>query len=986
MAVSLIQQPTSPNGAYTRLLYVASGSVTTSNPQYQYVMDIYESGSSDMITRVTQTPNPAGTAVFDPSRIFQGELEQDNIWNILNGNAATGSGKTFIVNFGEQYGTSVSSSVTVYPDLQNTEIDITPAVVDPNNGISYNFQSGSYLPVSGAEDIVLSNDPLLLNYGRKSFTEPGTVFKPVGVLDYETVSYLNDATDPYTTYDVVLYANDTVLKTITDKNLNIGSTNAKMVYVGVGPQNLMEANADLIPFFTTETWSHYTVTIKTAGASFTNTVYFANEAINPTILHQITFNGNLLVTTVPPISQKEKVRFAWINEYGVWDYYNVYNAVKRSSNITKQNVTLPQVDYSSTSSPYNVNNRGEKNYYTEVKDTFTIETSYIGKNVSNWLEEMLESPSVYLQRGSQFIPVVITNSNYTSNTHQARQKLFQYTINFQPANQPYGEWVPEYIQLVCPDFQFRAKYDLCLGTGPQLQLLQEDVYTFPPYIYDGEWCYQFTERGGTGEDGDVTGLDTYSNCPECDAANFTYVSLGYKASGLVCEEVPFAGKTVAEVVKTIEYSTTIPTTYSTIKYRITDSLSPGTQLYNADNTQSTLSGNFSLNVTLGPVTSCNFSAVGTAISGQIISLSSGVITGVFNAVDYAGTGGLPSGYVSATVALNENVNAITYNKTRGLYYYKTYITPSAGDRPGDLTSLVSTVDDFSDCGLVLPNTNYTVGWKRSYQNNTQADTLKTYKIDTSETCPAGNRIRNLDTPQAGTSDTGYMHWGWRHYNQASSCLSQFKGTAEYATTYNGEYKNSVFTCGPLEIGIRLWGGPATSNITTIDNPPSSITGTSLKTSTSGSNQFFPVEYEGVKYAVATDPTGYIVDVRDADGNTPTFPAPEEPKGQVFWIAPFFAAGYATPTEACGETNFGLRMIDPITNLQTISTGSSTVRPINFTNLNSCTYPSTFVSGSNGYYGVTDVDPDLGYSNSAARYAIRIDGSGIIQECIECASL
>ena len=49
MAVSLIQQPTSPNGAYTRLLYVASGSVTTSNPQYQYVMDVYESGSSDRI-------------------------------------------------------------------------------------------------------------------------------------------------------------------------------------------------------------------------------------------------------------------------------------------------------------------------------------------------------------------------------------------------------------------------------------------------------------------------------------------------------------------------------------------------------------------------------------------------------------------------------------------------------------------------------------------------------------------------------------------------------------------------------------------------------------------------------------------------------------------------------------------------------------------------------------------------------------------------
>ena len=66
MAVSITQQPTSPNAAYTSLLYVVSGSGTTTNPQYSYVMDIYESGSAVRLNRYTQIPNPEGVATFNP--------------------------------------------------------------------------------------------------------------------------------------------------------------------------------------------------------------------------------------------------------------------------------------------------------------------------------------------------------------------------------------------------------------------------------------------------------------------------------------------------------------------------------------------------------------------------------------------------------------------------------------------------------------------------------------------------------------------------------------------------------------------------------------------------------------------------------------------------------------------------------------------------------------------------------------------------------
>ena len=53
---------------------------------------------------------------------------------------------------------------------------------------------------------------------------------------------------------------------------------------------------------------------------------------------------------------------------------------------------------------------------------------------AEWLSQMLESPSVFLQQGENFIPIVITNGNYTHFTNKRSQKTFQYDITFQYSN------------------------------------------------------------------------------------------------------------------------------------------------------------------------------------------------------------------------------------------------------------------------------------------------------------------------------------------------------------------------------------------------------------------------------------------------------------------------------------------------------------------------------------------------------------------------
>lgn len=82
MAYTITQKATTPNAAYTRLIYTVSGSTNTYRPQFKYVLDIFESGSTDRLHRVVQEVNPAGVSVFDPSRLFQGELKEDQSWKI----------------------------------------------------------------------------------------------------------------------------------------------------------------------------------------------------------------------------------------------------------------------------------------------------------------------------------------------------------------------------------------------------------------------------------------------------------------------------------------------------------------------------------------------------------------------------------------------------------------------------------------------------------------------------------------------------------------------------------------------------------------------------------------------------------------------------------------------------------------------------------------------------------------------------------------
>lgn len=406
MGVTITQQPITPNAAYTRLPYVLSGS-NINQPQFQYVLMVLEAGVGNPFSyTLTQTPNGAGVGVFDISKILQGELGEDESWKVTGSIAPINTVKEVLLLPGEQYGTSESSSVQIFYDIPTPipRLTVFPAVVDPNNGVTFDFDTHSL------DRDIFSNAPIGENWNALT-TDPNfeNINLVLGLDDYHTITLLDADTDitvGWWTKDETLIGTQVISSATVDYSS-----------LGIGPANLIDLNS--------------------SNAAYFNTADYVAIDIVPTTSLGFRYRYAIKNGQLDPYCTNKYTRFAFINEYGFWDYYNIYNPVKKTSTIQRQNVTLPQVDFSSATSTYDVTRRGKKQYYTERNDSFTIDTDYISKPIADWLEELIESPSVYIQVGSEFIPVVITNSMYQHNNNEHRNKLFKYTIEFIPANKAY---------------------------------------------------------------------------------------------------------------------------------------------------------------------------------------------------------------------------------------------------------------------------------------------------------------------------------------------------------------------------------------------------------------------------------------------------------------------------------------------------------------------------------------------------------------------
>lgn len=489
MAISILYEPTDPNAANSNLIYTVSGSYV-GQPQHSYVCNVFKIGDpASPYAQIKQVANPNGTATFNLNNLVFDALDYKDVWKtpILSGSSffsssvpsdtyefsggtdPTGS-SNWAFQFREQFSTSPTGSLIFTGSVigvVNTFIGTWDGN-DPNdvnitsyegtaayNALSYNFPSSSFYTSQGSWNPQLTDDPYKFvgRYKDPLNLPPFTLaYKTVGSQDYDTVSIL--AGPSLNTPSGTIKAGTKFLIAITGPTPNpqigyyqstrqvtgvpaLERTNSQyLLHMGLGPANIRDfvnsgqpgsTNNDLVNI-ANGNYIGYIV--------YSDTFYFAyfNEKFAYNNYDHATASGGVYRGEYfDKVTANEKLRFAFINRYGVYDYFNCYGALKRSTALQKDMVNLPRVDYSSFNTTYDISRRGVQDYFTDFTDTYSIQTQPLNKPMSKWLEQLFDSPRVFVQQGSEFIPIQITNSQYQHNNNQARNKDFTYTIQFRPA-------------------------------------------------------------------------------------------------------------------------------------------------------------------------------------------------------------------------------------------------------------------------------------------------------------------------------------------------------------------------------------------------------------------------------------------------------------------------------------------------------------------------------------------------------------------------
>ena len=451
MAITINQQPTVPNMANADLLFTLD-STTKTQPQFQYICDIYESSSagytnSTRLQRIKQQPNPTGYGVFNVGQILKTFLDVDSAWKAAPFNTSSNANKDFVVLFGEEYGTSLSSSVTIYNGISATPgnpaksgsefYTVTNGLVDPYSAVDWNFASSSYYTAESASAyITFSNQHNLSNAPLTQSINDG---------DYATIALYNGNFDNTATYaqDVayvlvkVYNAAGSNIQNITLENkISEGggprttitdlwssvytsqSASTRLIHIGTGPQNQTDSGTAL-----NTSWAYYDV-IPVAqgddGLENSDGIWTSIRYTKAT--GECSYNG---------------VRFAWKNEFGVWDYYTFTLQSDSTFNINRSSFEQTFVDYSTANNSvaYDKQRRGAKQFYNALNNVKTANSNWLTDAEAQWLRELFFSANVYIQEGTEMLPVVITSANMTEKTNPRTQKMFQYSIEFQPANQ-----------------------------------------------------------------------------------------------------------------------------------------------------------------------------------------------------------------------------------------------------------------------------------------------------------------------------------------------------------------------------------------------------------------------------------------------------------------------------------------------------------------------------------------------------------------------
>ena len=408
--------------------------------------------NTDVIGTFKTTPNNAGVGMFDLSPVLESFVKSDNLAGYKSDYKLTEQGANSVVpiHLIDKYSRNKNalSYLAIKFKIEYTDANGVLITTDPVNSDLYHIFNG-YLKYTDILD--LADTPFTQTTGNNfgypipqkftfdqdsgQFLTNAPTTQYANVNDYGTFSFLTILTIPskirliyYNSSNVSIGQEDV---DFTEANGAIAGLTAsarkRLFYFGVFPANLRN-------------WS--TVFNSSAVLDFIEGGYYTIEPLNLSSTNygqKYTINVNC-----PNTKGFESIRLCWLNQWGAWDYYTF--TMKSSKTISTKGSTYRQLEGTWNESKFKVNGfkGGKKAFRVNATEKITMNTDFVNESESEWFEELINSPEVYILEGfqsdiqfsgsltipamNQYVtPVRLTTSSYTRKTI-ANDKIMQYTF------------------------------------------------------------------------------------------------------------------------------------------------------------------------------------------------------------------------------------------------------------------------------------------------------------------------------------------------------------------------------------------------------------------------------------------------------------------------------------------------------------------------------------------------------------------------------
>ena len=390
MAITILANPKDFAPVYNKMEYLIS-STNFAEPNFAYLVDIYINGSGTKTVRLRIPVRPSDNyGKVDIHRVLESALTSDvgNPLGILGTYEAPNSSLTYIVEFGEEYGTTVVQ----YPN-ETTDISRKAFNASLEKAEFINWDVTEY-ELDGATKKFLTNAPD--NHTVSINSHGWSYYKEATAIDFFTVN----------TYD-------SAGSVISSFRIDPTTTSGDIQFVPSSPASLNNiANANLI------------------------------SGIQPIIIDAVATYNIQAVGTIADLSEvrtfviKENCKYnvntlIFQNNLGGFDNFTFYLGDESTTAIERKDMKVNVDTVVANDIVYSMNEREKVTYYTKNTPSLKLMSDWISEAESNWLLEMFSSPEIYLQSGNELIAVAkIKATNYVKKK-VVRDKLFKIDVELE---------------------------------------------------------------------------------------------------------------------------------------------------------------------------------------------------------------------------------------------------------------------------------------------------------------------------------------------------------------------------------------------------------------------------------------------------------------------------------------------------------------------------------------------------------------------------